>query len=181
MTARSELTPLRPHLVRAYYDWILENNLTPYVMVDAEFPNVEVPRDFVRDGRIILNIMPRAIHNFELTDTFMAFRASFRGQSMNLYLPMGAILALYAQENRAGAFFDPEPLYKEQKEAAAAQASLAPVEDAKEDKPSGGVALVTAPKLESVDGGAQSEPQSDDGDGDDDPPPRGRPTLRVIK
>lgn len=174
MTSKSELSPLRPHLVRAYYDWLLENNLTPYVMVDAEYPEVEVPRDFVRDGRIILNIMPRAIHEFELTDTFMAFRASFRGQSMHLYLPMGAILGLYAQENRAGAFFDPEPFYKAQKEAAAAQkepvvaqARLAPVQEepAQEEE---------EPPSQAPEGGPE------DG-GDDDPPPRGRPMLRVIK
>jgi stringent starvation protein B len=155
------LSSQRPYLVRAYFDWIIDNDLTPHIMVDADFPGAVVPRDFVRDSRIILNVAPRAVHGFELDRKEMSFNASFRGQPMRVIVPMGALLALYAQENRAGVFFEPDPFYEAQRRDALAALQLA-----------------LAPTPENTD------PQPPEPDPDEPPPPStppGRPRLRVVK
>lgn len=73
------MKPRRPYLVRAYYDWLLDNNLTPHLVVDAMLPGVQVPMDFVRDGQIVLNIAPRAVGNLELGNDAIRFNARFGG------------------------------------------------------------------------------------------------------
>ncbi|WP_420600275.1 ClpXP protease specificity-enhancing factor [Neptuniibacter sp.] len=103
------MTPSRPYLVKALYEWLLDNELTPHVMVDAEQSNVAVPREFVEDGRIILNILPSAVRDFYMGDDAIAFNARFSGQPMDIYIPMSAVLAVYARENGQGMGFGSEP------------------------------------------------------------------------
>ena len=105
------MSPSRPYLFNALYEWILDNQCTPYVAVNAEFPGVMVPKEFVKDGKIILNINPMAVHKFLVNNEAMQFSARFSGQSRQIYVPMPAVLALYAQENGAGMVF-PEDEYK---------------------------------------------------------------------
>src|SRR5690606_1284915 len=100
------MTPSRPYFVRAVYEWILDNNLTPYLLVNASYPAAQVPVEYVRDGRIILNLAPSAIRNLHLGNEQVEFSARFGGQSRNLYVPVGAIVAIYAKENGKGMFFD---------------------------------------------------------------------------
>lgn len=100
------MTPSRPYFVRAMYEWILDNNLTPYLLVNAGYPNAQVPVEYIRDGRIILNLMPSAIRNLHMGNEQVEFSARFGGQSRNLFVPMGAILGIYAKENGKGMFFD---------------------------------------------------------------------------
>lgn len=100
------MTPSRPYFVRAVYEWILDNNLTPYLLVNAGYPAAQVPLEYIKDGRIILNLAPSAIRNLHMANDRVEFSARFGGQARNLYVPIGAILAIYAKENGKGMFFD---------------------------------------------------------------------------
>lgn len=109
------MTPSRPYFVRAVYEWILDNNLTPYLLVNAGYPHAQVPQEYIKDGRIILNLAPSAIRNLHMGNEQVEFSARFGGQTRNLFVPIGSILAIYAKENGKGMFFDenemppPEP------------------------------------------------------------------------
>lgn len=100
------MTPLKPHLVRALHEWILDNGLTPYLLVDANFEGVDVPVSFVSDDKIILNTHPDAVQNWFLEDDAISFSARFSGRSESLYIPINAVLAAYAKENGKGMMFD---------------------------------------------------------------------------
>lgn len=101
------MTSNRPYLVRAIYDWISDNGLTAHVLVDAEFPGVEVPREYVQDGRIVLNVSASAVQGFIADNDELTFSARFAGRPMTLRVPMDAVLAVYARENGQGMAFDP--------------------------------------------------------------------------
>lgn len=101
-----ELTPSQPYLLRAIYEWIVDNELTPYLLVDASNDDVRVPQQYIEDGKIILNIAPRAVDNLELSNEAVNFSARFSGQSMNVYLPVQSVLAIYARENGQGIVFN---------------------------------------------------------------------------
>jgi len=100
------MTPLKPYLVRSLYEWILENGMTPYLLVDANYEGVIVPRAYVSDERIILNTHPSAVQNWVLDNEAVSFSARFSGVSENLYVPISAILAAYTKENGKGMMFD---------------------------------------------------------------------------
>tara|TARA_B110000438_G_scaffold170920_1_gene163309 strand:- start:226 stop:648 length:423 start_codon:yes stop_codon:yes gene_type:complete len=98
----------RPYLLKAFFDWIVDNQCTPYIIVDAYYAGVEVPQEFVNDGQIVLNIAPRAVSDFAINDTSVEFSTRFNGVPINLYLPTSSILGIYAQENGKGMMFEPE-------------------------------------------------------------------------
>ncbi|ONG41781.1 ClpXP protease specificity-enhancing factor [Alkanindiges hydrocarboniclasticus] len=104
----TEMIPTRPYLLRAIYEWTNDNKLTPYLLVNAELPNVQVPRQHVQDGQIVLNIAPHAVHHMMMDNDAVSFSARFGGVSQQLYVPMAAVLGLYARENGQGLFFDPQ-------------------------------------------------------------------------
>ena len=81
----------KPYLVRAIHEWILDNELTPYLLVNAELPGVEVPEDFVDDGKIILNLSPEAIRNLVLDNHWCCFTAKFSNIAKDIRLPMISI------------------------------------------------------------------------------------------
>ena len=99
---------MRPYLVRALYDWITDNDWTPHLIVDAEIQGVEIPREFVQDGKIILNILPSAVKNLELGDEMVSFEARFSGKALSVFVPIQAVLAVYAKENSLGMTFPEE-------------------------------------------------------------------------
>ena len=102
----AELSSRRPYLIRALYDWVLDNDLTPHLLVAADAPGVNVPRQFVTDdGKITVNISPGAVRGLSLDNDLIQFSARFSGQSFNVSLPPGAVLALYARENGEGMLF----------------------------------------------------------------------------
>lgn len=103
------MTPSRPYLVRALHEWILNNDCTPYVMVDASMPGVAVPEDFVKEGRIVLNISPSAVRGLAIEDVGLSFTARFGGVPMSIYVPAMAIMGIYTKENGEGMFFGNEP------------------------------------------------------------------------
>lgn len=100
------MTSLRPYLIRALYDWILDNGLTPYLLVNAECEGIQVPDRYIKDGRIVLNLCPEAIQDLLLGNDNILFSARFDGVSMQVEIPMQAVLAIYAQENGKGMIFD---------------------------------------------------------------------------
>ncbi|MEY3219650.1 MAG: stringent starvation protein [Pseudomonadota bacterium] len=102
------MTPMRPYLLRAIYEWIVDNNFTPYILVDAEHPQVKVPQQYVRDGQIVLNVSMSAVRQLELENDWISFTARFSGASMRVYAPMVAVLAIYTKENGQGMIFQPE-------------------------------------------------------------------------
>ena len=95
----------RPYLLRAIYDWISDNNLTPYVLVDATFKGVRVPPQVIKNGQVVLNLAMRAVANLDLGNEWISFQARFSGASQSIHIPVQAILALYAQENGQGMMF----------------------------------------------------------------------------
>ncbi len=98
----------RPYLIRAINEWACENDLTPHLLVNALEKGVVVPTQFINDGQIILNISPPAAQGLELGNEWILFNARFSGQSMNIEVPVCAVLAIYARENGQGIYFPDE-------------------------------------------------------------------------
>lgn len=99
------MTSSRPYLLQALLDWITDNQLTPHIIVDANYPETSIPRQFVENGKIVLNISPFAVRDFFLDKEKVSFSARFSGSPMNIYIPIPAILAIYARENGQGMVF----------------------------------------------------------------------------
>lgn len=95
----------RPYLLRAIYDWISDNNLTPYILVDAGFAGVRVPPQVIKNGQVVLNLAMRAVVNLDMGNEWISFQARFSGVSQSIQIPVAAVLALYAQENGQGMMF----------------------------------------------------------------------------
>lgn len=151
------MTPRRPYMLRAFYDWLLENDLTPHLVVDATMPGVRVPMEYVQDGQIILNVAPRAVGNLELGNDEVTFNARFGGRPQVVIVPLYAVQAIYARENGAGTMFDPEPAYEQE--------------------------LESDITVEDVDTTDVESPISEEQVSDDEAPvrPKGKPSLRVVK
>lgn len=163
-----QLTPRRPYLLRAFYEWLLDNQLTPHLVVDVTLQDVQVPMEYARDGQIVLNIAPRAVGNLELANDEVRFNARFGGVPRQVSVPLAAVLAIYARENGAGTMFEPEAAYDE---------DVASLNDDDNDAPG----FESEPVMSVIDG---DKPDNvDDNDPDDTPPPPrgGRPALRVVK
>ncbi len=105
------MTSSRPYIMRALYEWILDNDCTPYILVNAEGDGVEVPLQYVKNGQIVLNISPTAVVNLLIANDSISFNGRFGGVPTDVYVPMGAILGIYAKENGQGMIFelDDEP------------------------------------------------------------------------
>nr|WP_318380644.1 ClpXP protease specificity-enhancing factor [uncultured Enterobacter sp.] len=162
----SQLSPRRPYLLRAFYEWLLDNQLTPHLVVDVTLEGVRVPMEYARDGQIVLNIAQRAVGNLELANDEVRFNARFGGVPRQVYVPLAAVLAIYARENGAGTMFEPEAAY---------DGDAISLNDDDESAPSESETVMSV-----IDG--DKPDNSDDNDPDDDPPPRGgRPALRVVK
>lgn len=129
------LSPTRPYLARAIYEWICDNQLTPYLLVDATQPNTMVPEQFVKDGQIVLNIAPHAVHQFHISNEAISFSARFGGVARDLYIPIQAVLGIYARENSQGLFFDPEEYAHIQSEENPLQSESAEEADTAKKKP----------------------------------------------
>jgi stringent starvation protein B len=131
------MTPNRPYLIRALYEWILDNQMTPHLLVDATKPDAVLPAQFIQDGKIVLNISPSAVRGLVLGNERISFNARFGGVAMDVAVPAEAVMGIYARENGRGMLFpEEEPLADRQS-------------------------------------GPDDEPEP--------PPPRERPTLKVVK
>ncbi len=100
------MTSSRPYLIRALYEWIVDNGFTPYMLVDTSHKEVHVPTAFVENGRIILNISPDATHSLVLGNDLITFNARFSGNAMDVNVPVSSVLAIYSKENGQGMIFE---------------------------------------------------------------------------
>jgi len=102
------MTSLKPYLIRSIYEWIIDNQLTPHLLVDADNAEATLPQDYIEDGKIVLNLRPEAIQGLTLGNEEIQFNARFSGTAMHIITPTSAVLAIYAKENGKGMMFDPE-------------------------------------------------------------------------
>ena len=166
------MTSNRPYLLRAVHEWICDNGLTPYIVVDAARPGVQVPPQAISEGRVVLNLAPRAIARLEIGNDAITFMARFGGVSHAVSVPVAAVQAIYARENGQGMLLA---------EDATGVTSSTPSPDASPAKP-------TAPALQAVPTSAQDPwlpdgegEKTGDGDKPDKPRPKGKPSLHVVK
>jgi stringent starvation protein B len=103
------MTSSRPYLVRAIYQWIVDNGLTPHLLVDASNDDVMVPPDYVEGGRIVMNIAPMAVQGLTLGNEEVTFSARFGGKPMSVQIPVQRVMAIYTRENGQGMMFAEEP------------------------------------------------------------------------
>lgn len=104
------MTPVRPYLIRAIHSWLVDNGLTPHLLADTSISGVDVPRQYVENDRILLNISPSATHGLLLGDDAVSFSARFGGKTFQVRVPVHAVVAVYARENGQGMVFqDEEP------------------------------------------------------------------------
>ncbi len=96
----------RPYLIKALYEWIVDNDCTPHLLVASEYPGVRVPVGYAKEGQIVLNVSPSAVRYLEMDSTAVSFEGRFGGVAQRLYIPTAAILAIYARENGQGMFFE---------------------------------------------------------------------------
>lgn len=164
------MTSNRPYLLRAIYDWITDNNLTPYVLVDATQQGVRVPPQVIKNSQVVLNLAMRAVGNLDLGNEWISFQARFSGVSQSILIPVSAVLALYAQENGQGMMFPAEE--SGQPGSKPAVAPLAAVDDDQ-----------TAPAEEPAEKESAGRGLADKSPAGKNPdkPRKGAPHLRVIK
>jgi stringent starvation protein B len=159
-----KMTPRRPYMLRAFYEWLVDNELTPHLVVDATMPGVRVPMEFVQDGQIILNLVPRAVGNLEMGNEAVTFNARFGGRPHSVIVPLYAVQAIYARENGAGTMFEPEDAYMDEYNDAP---DIVEVDDDETN------AFLSEPD-EDLQLGETSEDEAPR-------PKKGKPTLRVVK
>lgn len=102
------MTPSRPYLIRGLYEWIVDNGLTPHLLVNAEGVGVEAPVEYADAGQLVLNVAPAAVRGLDLGNDWVGFSARFGGRPRQVSVPVGEVLAIYARENGRGMLFTPE-------------------------------------------------------------------------
>ena len=100
-----DMTSNRPYLLRALYEWIQDNGMTPHVLVDASVEGVDVPASAVRGDKVVLNLAPQAVRELNIENDWLFCVARFSGRSTDLQVPVAAVLAIYAKENGQGMMF----------------------------------------------------------------------------
>src|SRR5690606_3468362 len=106
----ASMTKKRPYLLRAMHEWILDNDMTPHIVVDAAHHGLVAPAGHAVDGKLVLNVSPSATRGLVLGNELLAFEARFSGVSQRVEIPVDAVLGIYARENGHGMMFaDEEP------------------------------------------------------------------------
>lgn len=93
------MTPKTPYLLRAMHEWLEDNNFTAYLMVNANYPNLVAPQEYAKDGQLVLSISYQATGDLQIDNDAISFKARFAGTPRELWIPMGAVLAIYAKED----------------------------------------------------------------------------------
>lgn len=102
------MTSSKPYLLRALYEWILDNDTTPYILVDATYEGIIIPAGIANDGKVVLNLAPQAVKDLDITNEHVAFSTRFSSVAEDIYCPMASLLAIYARENGEGMMFPAE-------------------------------------------------------------------------
>ena len=175
------MTSNRPYLLRAVHEWICDNGLTPYVVVDAAQPGIQVPPQSVSEGRVVLNLAPRAVARLEIGNDAITFMARFGGVSHAVTLPIAAVQAIYARENGQGM------LLSEDATVATAPVGPADPQTSEADLSTPSKPARPASPLQAVPAASRGKPESSqsvssgNGDDPDKPRPKGKPSLHVVK
>ena len=167
-----ESTSTRPYLIRALYDWCTDNGLTPYVAVLVD-DTVQVPREYVKNGEIVLNISFDATSSLKLGNDFIEFKARFAGSAREIMVPVNRVIAIYARENGQGMAF-PVPVAGAGSEELHRSSPLSSVPAAgshADDDPK--VVQLVTPEPSATDNGPDGNPPR--------PPSGPRPTLKRVK
>ena len=162
------MTSRRPYLLRALYAWILDNGMTPYLIVDARHRDVHVPPSAIKDGQVVLNIGPTAVGAFEMDNDRISFSARFGGVAYPVWIPVPAVMAIYSRETSEGMMLPEDPY-----DASAPPEAASTDADASQ----GGEPVATDDERESA---AGEGADSGDGGGSSSTPKRGG-HLRVVK
>jgi stringent starvation protein B len=157
------MTSHRPYLLRALYEWIADNGMTPHLLVDATRPSVQVPLSAVKDGKIVLNVADRAVQHLEMGNDVIRFSARFGGVSNSVSVPVSAVLAIYARETGQGMALPDEATSGDD------EYEVAPDVEAE-----GGPVVLSAVPSQPSDG-------DDNDDGPEHPTPRRGGHLRIVK
>lgn len=157
------MTSHRPYLLRALYEWIADNGMTPHLLVDATRPAVQVPMHAVKDGKIVLNVAERAVLRLEMGNDVISFSARFGGVSHSVSVPVSAVLAIYARETGQGMALPEEASPTDEGDDATEYVGAHP-----------GPATLSAVPDQPSDG-------DDDHDGPPHPTPRRGGHLRIVK
>lgn len=160
-----KMSPQRPYLLRALYDWLVDNDCTPHLVVDATKEFVDVPQEHVQDGQIVLNVHPNAVMRFTMDLEHVGFEARFAGSPRRIWVPMAAIVAIYARENGAGSVFEEEPGLEPE----SSDSGLTPADEV----PPGGLELIDESASETTDKTDKAAKKTTSS--------KGRPTLKVVK
>ena len=102
------MTSSKPYLIRALYEWILDNGATPHILVDATGDQLIIPPGIASDGKVVLNLSPQAVENLDMANDHVSFSARFNGVAEDIYCPIGSLMAIYARESGEGMMFPPE-------------------------------------------------------------------------
>lgn len=166
----------RPYLIRALYQWIVDSDTTPFILVKVNGPEVVVPAEYVTDGQITLNIAPTAVRDLVIDDQLMNFAGRFAGRAFQVSLPLTAIGAIYARETGDGMLFETESREsRESREAGAStDAGGANEPGAGEAKHSGAAPTVTLEAVEQAEEAASADSARER-------TPRSAPHLKLIK
>ena len=116
----------KPYLLRALYEWILDNDTTPYILVDTSCDQVLIPSGIASDGKVVLNLAPQAIENLQMTNDYLSFSARFNGVAEDIYCPIDSLLAIYARENGEGMMFPEESTESEDSSSTGTGSAKAP-------------------------------------------------------
>ncbi|MBK1734103.1 ClpXP protease specificity-enhancing factor [Halorhodospira abdelmalekii] len=180
----------RPYMIRAIYEWIADNDHTPYLLVDATRPDVDAPTEFAEGGRLVLNVSPRAVQGLSMGNEWIAFSARFGGVARSVTLPVGAVIAVYARENGQGMLFGAEEAHAAAEEGDAAAAERAEqVHSASssnshpgQSPEANGKPLAPVQEVRDADGGdADGDSRAGNASTGGNRPHPSRPNLRVVK
>ncbi|WP_050797484.1 ClpXP protease specificity-enhancing factor [Hylemonella gracilis] len=172
-TQPPQATSTRPYLIRALYEWCADNGLTPYVAVRVD-DSVRVPREYVKDGEIVLNISMDATNALQIGNEYIEFKARFAGVGRDILVPIRQVMAIYARENGQGMAF---PLESAPDGEAHEENGTGSDSVSGETVPAAGAILSLAPDADAV--------QDEEGDPEPPRPPvspvSGRPALKRVK
>lgn len=104
------MTSNRPYMIRALYQWIVDNDCTPHLLVNTAYPKVQVPEGYAQNDQMVLNVSPNAVRQLEMGNEQISFDGRFSGMVHQIFVPTGAVLAIYARENGKGMVFEAEPV-----------------------------------------------------------------------
>lgn len=123
------MRPQRPYLLRAFYDWIVDSDCTPHILVDAQRPGLRVPSHAIVDGKVTLNVSPRAVRELLIDEAGLSFQGRFGGSPFAVYVPLNAVVAIYARETGAGTVLELEQAEGEENSISVAESPESPEDD----------------------------------------------------